>query len=183
MTSRRDVSFVIGTASPPPMPDQAEKMLKDYLRHDARLDDLVRRAITSPVRPKPKLRELVLRGDKGRISEHDHDPRVLREQAADLMDEVQERSDRLAEIETALAAGKGAALKGSEAHAMASQCLAVIQTHRAKVERSMREVHVPKTTGVPAKDLQSIHAAASAMLAAGVVIDVAVQAIRRALAR
>lgn len=183
MTSRRDVSFVVGSAHPPPKPEQAEKMLKEFLRHEARLDDLVRRAITSTARPKPKLRELIVQGDKGRIDAHDNDPRALREQAADLMDELKERVDRLAEIERILVAEKGTALKASDAHETANRCLAVLQAHRSKVERSMREVRVPKTTGAQPKDLQSIYAAASAMLAAAVVVDVAFQAIRRALAR
>lgn len=175
----RDISFLVGPKDAGLDPVKAERLLKEYLRSQSTLDDRVRRWITAarPLKPKATLVATVKAYDKRMPIEVDDGGRKLREEVADLRDELVERRDALDEIEAVLQAQVGMAGKGSQALQAAEQCRRIVADGRARLERAVRQVQVPKPA--PKPDIKAFCDAASAAIAAGIVCDVIARALKR----
>ena len=177
-SSKHDLAFVMGMKGPSLSPRDADKLLKNYLIYEARLSDSVRKAISTskPLKPKGLLQQTILAYDKRNPPDIEKDGRKILEEVSDLMDELTERTNSLDELEAMLVKQVGLTAKGSEACKQANECLNYIREGRSRVEKSVKEIKVPRGDK---PDVKQIYGATSAILAIALTVDVLVRGAKK----
>lgn len=180
-STRKDIAFIVGMNSPALKPAEADRLLKQYLAADARLSDQTRRWISAarPARLKSPLTELMLAVDKRQVPKVDTDARELLNQVTDLIEGVTERIEALDQIESTLIAQQKIAVKGSKASDEAAQYLKMLNDARAKPEALLRQIKVPKAGDKPEQFVRQLYDSTSAVLAIGILLDVAAKGLRK----
>lgn len=180
-STKKDIAFVAGMNSSALKPEEADKLLKQYLAANARLSDQTRRWISEsrPVRLKSPLAELVLAVDKRQVPKIDKEARELLGQVTDLIDEAKERIEAFDLIQSTLTTQQKIAAKGSKASDEAAQYLKFLNDARAKPEALLREIKVPKAGDKPEVFVKQLYGATSAVLAIGILLDVVAKGLKK----
>jgi hypothetical protein len=165
--------FIAGMKAPACSPDELQRRLKDYLKHEARLDAIVRQRIfrVPLIRPKPQLDRLVRTYKPGRPGLYEEpEARVLVTLLADLVDEFGSAIASLEQAEKVVAGQQALGTRDSEVFKSAEQCLAFLSKSGAQLKQTVKSVQVPKAGGKPEVTVKEVYAAASVLITAALLV-------------
>jgi hypothetical protein len=180
-SNKKDASFVVGMKSPSLAPGQADKLLKDFLSYDARLSDSVREGIASsePIALKGPLAEMCLAYGKHQPLEIKDDGRKLLDELRKLLSRLKSQRDGLDEIESLLKVQGGSTKAGSEASKQVSACLTFLSDAQSKLDKTVRQIQIPKAGGKPDVLVKQIYDSTSAVIVAAIMVHAAYKGLKK----
>lgn len=167
----KQARFIAGMKAPAIDPGVLQQRLKDYLKHEARLDAIVRQQIfRAPViKPKPQLDRLVRTYKPGRPAAHNEsEARVLVTQVSDLVDELGGAVEKFGQAEKVVAEQMTLGSTDSLVFKNGEECLAFLSKSRMQLQKTMKSIQVPKPGNKPEVTVKEVYAAASVAITAAV---------------
>jgi hypothetical protein len=165
--------FIAGTKAPALDPTELQRRLKNYLQYEARLDAIVRQQIfrTPVIRPKAQLDRLIRTYKPGRPDSYEQsEARVLVTQVSDLVDELGSAIEKFQQAEKVFAEQKALGNPDSRVFKTAEECVGYLSKSGAELKKTLKAVHVPKTGGKPDATVKDVHAAASLLITAAMLV-------------
>ncbi len=161
--------FIAGMKAPGMDSDELNRRLNEYLKHEARLDDIVRHQIFRKpgIKPKAKLDQLVRTYKPGRPAEYEKsEARELVEQVSDLLDDIGGAIEQFEKAEKLFVAQKELGTRDSLVFKTAEECVAHLSKSGAELKKTVKSVRVPKADGKPEATVKEVYATASVLIAA-----------------
>jgi len=165
----KQAKFIAGMRAPGMAPEELQRRLKEYLRHDARLAAIVRHQIfrTALIKPKAKLDQFVRSYKPGRPTSFDESEcRVLIAQLGDMVDELTTAAREVARTEQVFAAQMALGTADSMVFKNGAECVAYLSKSGTELKRTLASVQIPKANGKPEVTLKDVYAAASMLITA-----------------
>jgi hypothetical protein len=169
----KQARFIAGMKAPGMDPDALQRRLKDYLKHEARLDAIVRQPIfrAPVVKPKPQLDRLLRTYKPGRPAAFDEsDARVLLTQVSDLVDEIGGAIGSFEQAEKVVAEQVALGSRDSLVFKNGQECLAYLSKSATQLKQTVKSVHMPKAGNKPELTVKEVYAAASVLITAAMVV-------------